>query len=485
MLSQRKKRKLDGDNFDDNFGKNMQSPNSFDPRNLKICSELGCGSFATVKLVFSESRREFYAYKMFNFASHSTFENEYRIMERLRGHPNIINVLGMRRSKSGEIGMFLEFAAHGDLFDKIKPDVGMPLLDAWKMFIHLMNGIAFMHNEGIAHRDIKPENLLLSSNNVLKIADFGFSTYFIVNGAERQLTNSVGSPAYMPLEVYHPPYRAEPSDIWQCGIVLFAMLTGKLPWRKACTSNPDFAEYVMGKRFKNDICTSNLSLDALSLISEMLCINPEKRPTLKDISEHRFIRNNPLESKNFSRALDSTYNLPNDNTCKGVSFTQPIHVNSNKTSGENAYVGTQFVENNNSLSKSGYALSQPCKNDLEIYDGDISSSSELKSLWKDLILQGSRFFVSVPKENFVTAVISYFESKGYASTNGGLCGVKFASRLSEDGLIFLMRTFRVIKNGTLYTYVHFRRLGGSGFDFITMFHQLKKELSFRVYDNIY
>lgn len=361
----------------------------------------------------------------------------------------------------------------------------MPLLEAWKLFINLMNGIAFIHHRGIAHRDIKPENLLVCCNNVLKIADFGFSTYFTINGVERQLTNTVGSPAYMPLEVYHPPYRAEPSDIWQCGVVLFAMLTGKLPWRKACTSNPDFAEYVMGKRFKNDICTSNLSLDALSLISEMLCINPGKRATLRDIAEHRFIKNNPQESNNFSRAFKSLHNSYNENTSKITSFTQPVQVNSNKTNDENFSVATQFAENNNIISKAGYTISQPCKNDLEIHDGDISNLGEFEDLWKESLLQGSRFFVSVPKKDFVKAVISYFESKNYTSTNSGFCGLKFTSRLKEDGLIFLMRAFGVIKRKTVYTYVHFRRLGGSGFDFITMFHELKKELSFRVYDNIY
>uniref|UniRef100_A0A0N5B6F4 Protein kinase domain-containing protein n=1 Tax=Strongyloides papillosus TaxID=174720 RepID=A0A0N5B6F4_STREA len=484
MLSRRKRPRLDAGNFDDTSGGSMRPFNSLDVQNLKIHSELGCGSYATVMLVYNEMKREYYACKMFNSLHRTMFENEYKIMERLRGHPNIINVLGMKQNRNGEIGMFLEYASHGDLFDKITPDVGMPLVDAWRLFINLMNGISFMHNRGIAHRDIKPENLLISHNNVLKIADFGFSTHFSINGVEKYLTNTVGSPAYMALEVYHPPYRAEPSDIWQCGVVLFAMLTGKLPWRKACTTNPDFAEYVMGKRFKIDICTSSLSLDALSLISEMLCINPEKRATLKDIAEHRFLKSNPRESNGSLRALDSLSTTINDSGNKVTSFTQPVRMVSKNGNFENIDVATQSVDNNNAALKYDNWISQPSRNDLEIHDEDVSNLGDLKNWWRDSLLQGSRFFVSVPKRDFINAVVLYFEDRNYSTLNTGFNGVKFSSRVKEDGLIFLMRTFGVVNKGTRYTYVHFRRLGGSGYDFITMFHQLKKELSCRVYDNI-
>uniref|UniRef100_A0A0N4ZTC5 non-specific serine/threonine protein kinase n=1 Tax=Parastrongyloides trichosuri TaxID=131310 RepID=A0A0N4ZTC5_PARTI len=456
----------------------MQSSSVEDFQNLKFVEDIGYGSYASVSLFYSEKTRNYYALKHFKAVNRSIFENECKLMERLRSHPNIINILGIKKSKSSnDLGMILEYAECGDLFNKIIPDVGMPVVQAWNLFLNLMNGISHMHTLGIAHRDIKPENLLISGKNVLKIADFGFSVQFRINGLEKNLTSTVGSPAYMPLEVYHPPYRAEPNDIWQCGIVLFAMLTGKLPWKKACSTNPDFAEYLMGKRFKIDICTSNLSLDALSLISEMLCINPEKRATLKDISEHRFVTSSPQENNNQTNLSRSYHQLSNNENIKMISSTQPVSANNKGWKDGNVNTQSQFVFNDNIISKSGYAISQPFRNDMDFNDLDCTSdTTEIQELSKSAFQQGSRFFVCVPKKEFVKAVIKYFSGKNYNATEDGSNSIKFSSRLKDDGLTFQMRTFSVVDNHKFFTYTYFRRLSGSGFDFICMFHELRKEL---------
>ena len=85
----------------------------------------------------------------------------------------------------------------------------------------------YLHHRGVAHRDIKPENLLLSENDVLKLSDFGMATVFRHQGKERLLERRCGTTAYCaPEMLMKPRYNAEPSDIWSCGIVLVAMVTG-------------------------------------------------------------------------------------------------------------------------------------------------------------------------------------------------------------------------------------------------------------------
>ena len=79
----------------------------------------------------------------------------------------------------------------------------------------------------MAHRDIKPENLLLDGYDTLKISDFGLSTLFRYQGKERLLNKCCGTEPYVAPEVYAGmEYHAEGADLWSCGIVLTALLSG-------------------------------------------------------------------------------------------------------------------------------------------------------------------------------------------------------------------------------------------------------------------
>lgn len=102
----------------------------------------------------------------------------------------------------------------------------MPNWEAQKYFKQLLNGVEYLHTKGIAHRDLKPENLLLDHNSNVKITDFGMATLFRMRGKERLLDKRCGTLPYIPPEILEKPYHAEPADIWSCGIVLVAMLSG-------------------------------------------------------------------------------------------------------------------------------------------------------------------------------------------------------------------------------------------------------------------
>ena len=106
------------------------------------------------------------------------------------------------------------------------------------MIMMMMMMMMILHRKGVAHRDIKPENILLDSEEVVKIADFGMSTIFRHKGVERKMNKRCGSLPYLAPEVHtRDEYHAEPVDVWSCGVVLVAMLTGELPWDRDKANN--------------------------------------------------------------------------------------------------------------------------------------------------------------------------------------------------------------------------------------------------------
>lgn len=98
-------------------------------------------------------------------------------LHRALRHPHVLRCLG-ERVHAGQHYMFLEYAAGGELFDRIEPDVGMREAQARRYWRQLLAGLQYLHGRGVAHRDIKPENLLLDQKDDVKISDFGMATLF-------------------------------------------------------------------------------------------------------------------------------------------------------------------------------------------------------------------------------------------------------------------------------------------------------------------
>lgn len=93
----------------------------------------------------------------------------------------------------------------------------------------------YLHKLKIAHRDLKPENLLLDSDHNIKIVDFGLSNFYSHGGL---LSTACGSPCYAaPEMIAGLPYIGIRVDLWSCGVILFALLAGYLPFENANTKH--------------------------------------------------------------------------------------------------------------------------------------------------------------------------------------------------------------------------------------------------------
>lgn len=102
-------------------------------------------------------------------------------------------------------------------------------LEAKKVFRQLCHGVNYCHNRNVLHRDIKLENILLDENLNVKIIDFGFS---ICIPPEKTLAIFCGTPSYMSPEIVTKcQYKGGPSDVWALGVVLYALLCGRFPFR--------------------------------------------------------------------------------------------------------------------------------------------------------------------------------------------------------------------------------------------------------------
>ncbi|KAF9911738.1 hypothetical protein EC991_002466 [Linnemannia zychae] len=211
----------------------------------------------------------------------------------LRGirHPNIISLFDVIETER-YIGIVIEYASGGELFDHILAHRYLKERDACRLFAQLMSGVHYLHSKQIVHRDLKLENLLLDRNRNIMITDFGFANQF--DSTTRDLmSTSCGSPCYAAPELVISDglYVGSGVDIWSCGVILYAMLAGYLPFDDD-PSNPDgdninqLYNYILATTL---VFPDYISPDARDLLRMMLVPDPAKRCNMKRIMSHRWL----------------------------------------------------------------------------------------------------------------------------------------------------------------------------------------------------
>uniref|UniRef100_A0A2P2NFP9 non-specific serine/threonine protein kinase n=1 Tax=Rhizophora mucronata TaxID=61149 RepID=A0A2P2NFP9_RHIMU len=203
-------------------------------------------------------------------------KREISVMRLVR-HPNVVELKEVLATKT-KIFFIMEYVRGGELFAKVargrlKEDA------ARKYFQQLISAVDFCHSRGVSHRDLKPENLLLDENEDLKVSDFGLSALPEQLRNDGLLHTQCGTPAYVAPEVLRKKgYDGSKADIWSCGVILYVLLAGFLPFQD---------ENIMKmyrKIFKAEFQVPPwFSTEARRLISKLLVVNPERRISIPSI----------------------------------------------------------------------------------------------------------------------------------------------------------------------------------------------------------
>ncbi|KAL1213342.1 CBL-interacting serine/threonine-protein kinase 15 [Cardamine amara subsp. amara] len=217
-------------------------------------------------------------------------KREISVMRLLR-HPNIVELHEVMATKS-KIYFVMEHVKGGELFNKVS--TGKVREDvARKYFQQLVRAVDYCHSRGVCHRDLKPENLLLDEQGNLKVSDFGLSALADSRRQDGLLHTTCGTPAYVAPEVIsRKGYDGFKADVWSCGVILFVLLAGYLPFRD---SNLMELYKKIGKaevKFPNWFAPG-----AKRLLKRILDPNPNTRVSTEKIMKSSWFRKGLQEEK--------------------------------------------------------------------------------------------------------------------------------------------------------------------------------------------
>ncbi|XP_009795417.1 CBL-interacting serine/threonine-protein kinase 12-like [Nicotiana sylvestris] len=250
---------------------------------------LGHGTFAKVYLARNIKTNECVAIKVIDkekilkvgLIAH--IKREISILRRVR-HPNIVQLYEVMATKA-KIYFVMEYVKGGELFNKVakgrlKEEV------ARKYFQQLISAVAFCHARGVYHRDLKPENILLDEDGNVKVSDFGLSAISEQIKQDGLFHTFCGTPAYVAPEVLgRKGYDGAKVDIWSCGVILFVLMAGYLPFH-------DQNVMAMYKKiYKGEFrCPRWFSSELARFLTRLLDTNPERRITIPEIMNNRWFK---------------------------------------------------------------------------------------------------------------------------------------------------------------------------------------------------
>ena len=297
---------------------------------------LGKGTFSKVKLGINKITREKVAIKIIDKQLFLNKNNYIRIKREIyilkkASHPNIIKVFDIKEDIKNYY-IIMEYCKYGELFKHIINQKNLDPNFASFYFFQLINGLKYLHLSQIIHRDLKPENILIGDNKILKIIDFGLSNF---SSQDEYLSTPCGSPSYAPPEmIVGNKYNGMSGDIWSCGVILYVMLCGYLPFDGK--NNNDLFNKIVKCKVNYP---KNLDKNAVDLLKNILVSNPNKRINLETIKKHQFyLKGKKIFQDKFPDLIDK---IENENNINCIIITKEIRNLFGKNNNE--------IENSNKL----------------------------------------------------------------------------------------------------------------------------------------
>jgi len=265
-----------------------------------LVRDIGSGNFGVAKLAREESTGALMAVKYIERGSNID-ENVQReiVNHRSLRHANVVQFLKVYATSS-HLAIVMEFAAGGELFNRVCNAGRFGEEEARYYFKQLVEGVAYCHSQGVVHRDLKLENIVLDGSQPpqLKICDFGYSKSSLLHS---QPKSTVGTPAYIAPEVLsRQQYDGMKADVWSCGVTLYVMLVGCYPFEDPKDSK-NFRHTI------NRILEVNYTIPKYCKVSEeckavfqaIFVRDPAKRMTIEEVRQCAWLQK-PFEGGAFA-----------------------------------------------------------------------------------------------------------------------------------------------------------------------------------------
>ncbi|TPX37698.1 hypothetical protein SmJEL517_g00731 [Synchytrium microbalum] len=262
---------------------------------------LGEGSYSTVIYAQEPATGKEYAVKVLD-KRHIIKEKKVKyvsiekdVLNRLNEHPFVVK-LYYSFQDSHSLYFVLEFAKNGDMLGFIRKLGAFDLAATRWYAAEIVSGVEYIHSHNVIHRDLKPENILLSDDMHIKITDFGTAKILdqpqtpiqptrslSVEGEEKQRNSFVGTAEYCSPELLNDRAASTASDVWAIGVIIYQLLAG----RHAFKASNEYQTFQ--KITKLDYAfPDGFPPVAKDLVSKILVLNPDMRPSISEIKQHAF-----------------------------------------------------------------------------------------------------------------------------------------------------------------------------------------------------
>ncbi|XP_061547594.1 myosin light chain kinase, smooth muscle-like isoform X1 [Phycodurus eques] len=272
---------------------------------------LGTGKFGQVFKLVEKATKKVWAgkfIKAYSVKDKDNVRHEINIMNSLH-HPKLVQCVDAFEGKS-DIVVVLEMISGGELFERIiDEDFELSEREVIKYMLQIVDGVGFIHKQGIVHLDLKPENIMCVNKigSKIKLIDFGLARRLENAGTLKVL---FGTPEFVAPEVINYEAISYPTDMWSIGVICYILLSGLSPFM-GDNDNETLANVTSATWDFEDEAFDEISDDAKDFITRLLKKDMKARLSCHQCLEHTWLKQdtNTMKTKKLSKERMKKYIL--------------------------------------------------------------------------------------------------------------------------------------------------------------------------------